>query len=70
LGPPPHIKATEDNVHNCLKLTDLNGIDRAGQQDEIDVGCSIYLMVLMVSDFVVSRAGSVACLWRGGGISL
>jgi hypothetical protein len=58
LGLLPVIELTEGNVHNCLKLSDLNGIDRAGLQDEINVGCTIYLMVLMVSDFRVSRARS------------
>jgi len=28
----------------------LNGTDRAGAQNEINVGCSICLMVFMVSD--------------------
>jgi hypothetical protein len=68
LGPHPRIKATENNVHNYLKLSDLNGIDRAGQQDELDVGCSIYLMVLMVSDVGVSRAqGGLGVCGGGGG---
>jgi hypothetical protein len=66
-GPHLHIKATKDNVHNCLKLSDPNCIDGAGQQGEIDVGCSIYLMVLMVSDFGVSRAGSSTSMSVEGG---
>jgi hypothetical protein len=67
LGPYLHIKATQDN---CLKVSDLNGIDRAGKHGEIDVGCSIYLMVLMVSDFGVSRAGSCMSVKGGGDISV
>jgi len=38
------------SVHNCSKISHLNGSDRADAQNEINVGCSICLMVFMVSD--------------------
>ena len=53
------------SVHNCSQILHLNGTDRAGAQNEINVGCSICLMVFMVSDGGIGWRRLARGLWRG-----